>query len=145
MSACMIDGCRKPRRYQARQLCEMHYARWRRNGTTDLVRVHRTSCAVPGCVRPHEARGWCKAHYEQWRVTGNVAPRPPRPRRLCGIEGCGRPHGSRGWCKGHYEQWRKHGRITNTVILVRQPRIPSPLPEAEVARLRRAVGLEVAA
>jgi hypothetical protein len=35
---CKVEGCCKEVRYKAAQLCQMHYFRQRRNGTTELVR-----------------------------------------------------------------------------------------------------------
>jgi len=34
---CSIDGCDKPIRYNNRKICQMHYFRWMRNGTYDLL------------------------------------------------------------------------------------------------------------
>lgn len=48
---CMVDGCDREARYKAAQLCQMHYFRLRRNGTTDTVRK-------PGRDRYEDDRGY---------------------------------------------------------------------------------------
>ncbi len=110
---CSVDGCEKVA--VRRGWCSMHYQRWRRDGTTELVvrprkpgRV-RPRCTVDGCERPHQARGFCKLHYERWRRTGVVDHVPINVGRECAVEGCrGLAHAG-GYCATHYARWKKHG------------------------------------
>lgn len=73
---CSIEGCGGA--VAARGLCTKHYARQRRNGTTDTV-YRRTDvpwCTIPGCDRPTEARGLCLMHYSRARRGSEVADVP---------------------------------------------------------------------
>lgn len=59
---CSVNEC--DRDVQARGLCYVHYARWRRNGTTDKVRRSgRATCSVQDCALPVHGKGWCSKHY----------------------------------------------------------------------------------
>jgi hypothetical protein len=76
--SCSVDGCDQP--CQARAMCQMHYARWRRgtevNGPMRPNRWHPappTPCGVNGCGRDAYCRGWCRPHYTRWLTTGSPA------------------------------------------------------------------------
>ena len=63
---CSVPGCISgmPLRHG---LCDMHYARWRRYGTTDEHRPAQLVCVVKGCEcgAPFR-RGMCNLHYTRW-------------------------------------------------------------------------------
>lgn len=62
---CAIEGCDRPQ--HTREWCFMHYHRWIRHGTTDLIprAKPRKPCSFEGCS--NLARGpkvsWCSTHY----------------------------------------------------------------------------------
>ena len=106
---CSVEGCDRP--HQAKGLCDTHYSRLRKTGTTDrLPRV----CGVVGCARPYQAKGFCGRHYDRWLRTGDPgsadldAPREPRP---CAVSGCDQPQRSKGCCQSHYQRWRGQGTL----------------------------------
>lgn len=78
-ATCTIDGCEKAA--HARGWCRTHYARWQRNGSTDVTvrpfRLEPTECAVEGCVKLVVARQWCRTHYVRWQRTGSASPATP--------------------------------------------------------------------
>lgn len=69
---CSVEGC--GRLAACRGWCGMHYARWRRNGTTDLLaqelRRHRhlaDECTVEDCSDVPIAKDLCNRHYQEAR------------------------------------------------------------------------------
>ena len=64
---CSVVDC--PRPVKGRGLCDKHWKRWWRHGTTELTRVpgaKRKRCSVEGCERVADARGLCPSHYYRW-------------------------------------------------------------------------------
>lgn len=61
--SCQVEGCN--RSILARQLCSMHYARFRKSGwkTTHTTRYVSEACTVEGCNKKHFAKGFCRVHY----------------------------------------------------------------------------------
>jgi len=70
---CTVGGCGRPAR--ASGLCQAHYLRQRRGGTSPRTPVEprgkNTICIVEGCEKPARSRGYCVAHYERWRKAGD--------------------------------------------------------------------------
>lgn len=53
-------------------MCEMHYGRVRRNGTTSaLPRRKRQACTMDGCLGPARNKGLCGVHAERVRRHGD--------------------------------------------------------------------------
>lgn len=102
---CSVDGCNEP--IKSKRLCEKHYTRQRRNGTTEslfkIVEIDVENCLVIGCERKHFRGGYCSTHYGY-----NVKLRTPyiaKTIKLCGVEGCENKHLARGLCRKHYNEW----------------------------------------
>lgn len=78
---CSVNECEKKSR--SRGMCEMHYYRWRKHGTTDKPLRKKSGpkppCIVDECKNVAFARGWCRTHYTRWYDTGSVelGVRPP--------------------------------------------------------------------
>src|SRR3990170_4081719 len=69
---CEVPQCQWP--VYALRLCEMHYRRLNRWGTTTREQSQRTTCTVTECVKPHMAKGYCVAHYSLFRKYGTPTP-----------------------------------------------------------------------
>lgn len=111
------EDCPKPARQ--RGWCSMHYARWRKTGTTDCAspRVARTAtlCAVEDCSEPRRRREWCGMHHARWLATGSTDVRPAKPRisdAICAAQRCDVAASKGRWCGKHYERVRKSGSPT---------------------------------
>lgn len=81
VKTCSVEGCEK--KPVARGWCKMHWQRWRRTGTTELIHkesINPEFCTMDGCHRPCRARGLCATHHQRWRLHGDpniVLPRNP--------------------------------------------------------------------
>lgn len=73
---CSVEGCGN--KVQARGMCSKHYARVRRNGTTDTVfrQTGLHACSIEGCNRLVEALGLCHMHYARHLRGSQVATVP---------------------------------------------------------------------
>lgn len=77
---CKVDDCSRP--IYSSWLCSMHYLRFKRRGTVELVERPSTYnrsigkyqensiCSVSDCQRKPKARGLCKKHYGQFLYAG---------------------------------------------------------------------------
>lgn len=70
---CSIDGCDRAK-YNFRGWCNMHYQRWRKHGTTELLVKPPLGCKEVGCDRKHYAKGYCASHWKQQFRGLEVAP-----------------------------------------------------------------------
>ena len=96
MRICTVAGCDEW--LYARGLCERHYWRMRRHGTTDLARPH--VCQVAGCERTDmHGHGLCVLHYTRVRRHGTTEQRWPD---VCTAESCDGRVEARGLCRMHY-------------------------------------------
>lgn len=83
---CCIPGCtRKLDRHAFRDMCQLHYQRWRRTGdplktTTTPPSEHSPTCSVEGCNKPYHAKGFCQIHYT--RNYHGIDMNLPPPKRL---------------------------------------------------------------
>ena len=68
---CDVAGCSRPARTRNGALCEAHYYRARRTGsTTDPVRQPET-CSIDGCVNPTHCWSMCQMHYLRVKQHGD--------------------------------------------------------------------------
>lgn len=54
-----------------RDMCNMHYKRWRTHGDPLLGGNIRHFCTIDGCDSPVVGRGWCQKHYDRWAKHGD--------------------------------------------------------------------------
>src|SRR5690606_7588220 len=74
---CSIPECRRP--HFGRGLCQMHYQRWRRHGSTEAPNRVRPSCSIEGCGEKAFANGYCRAHnWRYWKHGHPLAGGKPR-------------------------------------------------------------------
>jgi hypothetical protein len=104
---CTVDDCEG--RVKAGGLCQKHYVRFRKYGTTDDPEPKPVAiCSVPDCVKPVVAQGICGMHYRRQRIHGDLnATR--KPRSTCTVDNCDRPVVGQGLCSPHYNRMRTHG------------------------------------
>jgi hypothetical protein len=69
---CKVPGCEGGHRVHL-GLCQKHYARLRRLGSTELRSKVRPMCRFPGCDRPFRSMGYCSKHYERFLKYGDPA------------------------------------------------------------------------
>ncbi len=96
IKTCAVEGC--DRRSRARQMCSMHYQRWRRRRSPVDRRI--PACGETECQRPRYAAGWCRLHYTRHRRRKWYQTRPE-----CNRPGCPNVPISRkaGQCRKHYD------------------------------------------
>ena len=70
MNICLVDDCKS--KVYGRGMCNKHYARWRRNGTTESSRTYGIGrvCSVEVCNDLHDSNGYCKKHARMLRLYG---------------------------------------------------------------------------
>lgn len=70
MSICSVRGCYKD--VVKRGMCNMHYVRWYRTGSTSKRRkTGRDKCYINDCGSDSTAFGLCNKHYSRFRKTGD--------------------------------------------------------------------------
>lgn len=67
---CKVEDCDRTGRI-TRGMCDMHYQRWHKNGTTEL-QPPEPRCSVDGCKRVARFSGLCRDHYGCWARTGST-------------------------------------------------------------------------
>lgn len=99
---CSVSDC--PNQARALGLCQKHYQRQRRHGTTDATRVsNKGPCGVEECGNKAWALGLCEMHYKRQRRTGDVgsaAPETPVPlyeRVMRKVDTSAGPHACHPW------------------------------------------------
>lgn len=116
---CLAPECE--RKAYARDLCNTHYNRVRRNGTLETVRARRGVCSLPECERPHRAHGLCDLHYRRAK-----AGRPlDAPIRQAVSRVKGKPgrqwHDAKGYVICYFPEHpnaQRHGRLPQHVLVM---------------------------
>jgi hypothetical protein len=105
----------------ARNMCEMHYQRWRRHGTVDdpvYVNAGHT-CSVDGCDDPAKLYGRCIKHDRRIRTHGdpNIVHTPSMSFEVmtyddkqCLLHGCKEEKLIKELCYKHYHNFMYHKR-----------------------------------
>lgn len=108
---CVVDGHWTPDPLR-KGMCNVHYKRWWRTGSTKLTDRSPKPCTLTGCEEPSVARGWCRPHWRHWQYHGHPTvkrtrtPRARQPKPTCTREGCGEPQHAKGLCHRDYSrQW----------------------------------------
>jgi hypothetical protein len=114
---CRVEGCDADlgRKQMGGGLCNKHYLRLRRTGTTDDPRPRCTvvaACRVDGCNAETHKRKLCRQHYLEQEATR---------RKDCSVAGCGRDARMRGMCGMHYSRWKRSGVVGNAAPKQRGP------------------------
>ncbi len=79
MTPCKVENCDRP--IVSHGLCNTHWARFRKRGTTDKWNGfgpgrggRPTPCKVDGCDKPLASHGLCAAHWKRWQFRGTLEP-----------------------------------------------------------------------
>jgi hypothetical protein len=94
--SCSVEGCE--RTVDVRGLCNMHYKRLRRHGSTEPQRQRlpqrQETCSVEDCERTKHGRGFCKLHYKRFVKHGSpeLTPRPTEAERFWSRVAVGAPY-----------------------------------------------------
>lgn len=106
---CSIDKCI----YEAtrRGWCNLHYARWKRTGSTELEeKVIVTECKFDPTHKGPFVKGYCKnCYYRVWH-TGN-ADYKVRPRLKCAVVECDKWAVAKGLCDTHRKRVDRKGSV----------------------------------
>lgn len=111
---CSVEGCEN--KNHAKGMCTIHYARFKRRGTTGPVeaeRKHGRVCAVDGCDRKgNGGRGMCGMHNMRVKKYGdptvNLKSRPKVP---CAVDDCEKIAKALGYCPTHYARVQRWGDV----------------------------------
>lgn len=70
---CTVSGCARSARTHC--YCDLHYLRWRRTGSTELLQRQRLrkSCTVEDCDNDRRSNGLCSKHLQRLRKHGHLA------------------------------------------------------------------------
>jgi len=119
LDTCKVDSCDRTVSVKASRLCNTHYMRFLRNGTTELLpREPRPAeapgpCRVDGCDKPVRVKSsqLCGMHYGRFLKHGSteLGERPEMERETCKIDGCGSYVFCKGVCEVHYGRFRRTG------------------------------------
>lgn len=118
---CEVEGCE--RAHYARGLCNMHFKRFKRTGSTDkrvrtrTVRQPNVPCPTPGCNNLKRVESaTCRVCYSRTR------PKTPP----CTVEGCDNiGRGGNGLCVGHAWRLKHHGDVLASIALgAKAPKAP---------------------
>lgn len=81
---CSVPDCDNPTKVRHPKghdggLCQMHYRRWKRHGTTESTRMTNKGqpCGVRGCPNGAKSLGLCEMHYKRQRERGDVGEAAP--------------------------------------------------------------------
>jgi len=123
---CSIEGCE--RRVKAKGLCNMHYVRLQKYGSTD-DRPRRSKntnpCSVAGCNRIVHAKGYCLKHYKRHLKynspdASNLQKASPGALKgkICRVEGCSNKAISTKTmlCNKHSLRMKQHGTTSDSVL-----------------------------
>lgn len=115
MEVCSIEGCTGKR--VAKDLCERHYRRLKRQGTTDKPsRLKHRKCSIEGCDKPHDAKGYCASHYFKLKRFGDPLHAVLyNNEKDCSVEGCSSKQVAKGYCDKHHHRYLKHGDASITL------------------------------
>ena len=70
---CIIEGCGEGAGHTRKGLCQKHYARKLRTGSTELPdRSVKPTCTVEGCSSEAKTKKMCSKHYERTRRGADV-------------------------------------------------------------------------
>lgn len=100
---CKVDNCTS--RVRGHGMCNMHYTRWIKTGSTDprtLPDKPKTLGKCILCDNDAVAKNYCQKHYKKHILNG-----PGRP--MCSVDDCSRPVNSKGLCALHYGRLRDTG------------------------------------
>lgn len=84
---CTVDECERQVRSRFAGLCDKHYHRLRRTGSTQDRDQYPSECSVEDCAKPSSARGYCGMHYWRLRKHGDTSYVMPHNPNWTGADG----------------------------------------------------------
>ena len=136
---CSVQDCTT--KVYCRKLCQKHYMRVKKWGTTDYMgakpRNGRSVCNLQECDKPVHTRGLCNTHLRRFEKYGDA--RIVGAKRYAGQtcevlenhEVCGKPKEAWDLCNSHYNRLKRHGSTDPLPKRERSPKnyIPVKAPE----------------
>ena len=103
ISYCSVLGC--VRRCWGLGLCQLHYTRMRKHGSTDpFICPSKPSRYCRVCGKKAVVRSMCRVHYRHLFM--NAEGRP-----ACAVDGCIRPLYAKKMCELHYNRLKDNGSL----------------------------------
>jgi len=136
---CKVEDCSKE--IYCRELCPLHYNRWRKWGTTDYMgkkpyRSGRAVCTMPECDKPVHTKALCNTHVRRLEKYGDpfiVGAKRYKGQTCEVIENdaiCGAIKEAWDLCAKHYNRLKRQGTLQAPIKKVRNPKnyIPVKAP-----------------
>jgi len=136
---CSVQDCTT--KNYCRGLCQKHYNRLRKWGTTDYMaekpRKGRRVCTLDECQKPVHTRGLCNTHLRRLEKYGDarIVGQKRYKGAVCEVvendELCGKPKEAWELCNTHYNRLKRHGNTDPLPKKERSPKnyIPVAAPE----------------
>lgn len=117
---CSVDDCANE--FIAFGMCQTHYLRVKRSGSTDEPKRVHNVCSVDGCELKATRKGLCNKHYSRVRLSGTTDD-PTYGKSICSVTDCGKFVKGHGLCYTHLDKQKKYGDplLTFAALKVKNP------------------------
>lgn len=101
---CSIENCEL--KVRCKGLCQKHYNRWWKTGSTNLTKIQENSCLVNACIFQVFKQNLCKTHY---LFLSNIVKN--NNSEFCSVNNCSEKHVARKLCIFHYQRFKETGSV----------------------------------